>query len=86
MFKRTETSIEELKRTFVETDDLDFYMDYHIAEWYPDSELGSKVISDSEFIKAEVREKMKEASKIFTDPAFSKLTRKEKLAIYRSRI
>ena len=76
MFKRTETSIEELKRTFVETDDLDFYMDYHIAEWYP----------DSEFIKAEVREKMKEAVKIFTDPAFSQLTRKEKIALYQSRI
>ena len=86
MFKRAETSIEELKRTFVETDDLDFYIDYHIAEWYPDSELGSKVISDSEFIKAEVREKMKEALKIFKDPAFSQLTRKEKITIYHSRI
>ena len=86
MFKRTETSIEELKRTFVETEDLDFYIDYHIAEWYPDSELGAKIISDSEFIKAEVREKMKEALKIFTDPAFSQLTRKEKMAIYRTRI
>ena len=86
VFKKTETTIEELKNVFVETEDLDFFFDYHIALWYPDSELGAKIIADSEFIKEESRDKMKDALKVFTDPAFSQLSRKEKVTLYQSRL
>ena len=67
-------------------EDLDFYIAYHIAEWYPDTEIGKKIIQDSVFIKEEAKLRMREAAKIFDDPSFSNLSRSEKITIYRSKI
>ena len=67
-------------------DYLDFYIAYHIAEWYPDTEIGKKIMQDSIFIKEEVKMKMREAARIFDDPSFNNLTRSEKISIYRSKI
>ena len=67
-------------------DNMDFYIDYHIAENYPDTELGKRILQDSVFIKEEAKEKMREAAKIFDDPSFNNLNRSEKTLIYKNKI
>ncbi len=86
MVSKAELSEDDLREKFISYDMVDFYVSYHIAEWYPDTDIGQKIISDCNLIKDEVRAKMLEASKIFSDPAFSSLSRPEKVTIYQSRI
>jgi CRISPR/Cas system CMR-associated protein Cmr3 (group 5 of RAMP superfamily) len=87
MFRKKEDEFgNTLDETYAKIEDINFYVSYFLATEFPDTEIGSLMIENSEYLKKDFRDKMKENLDIFTDEKYSALDRTEKINLFKKRI
>ncbi len=87
MFRKKDDHLETtLDNIYVKIENIEFFIDYHLATEYPDTEIGKLAINESEYLSDDFKNKMKANLSIFTDEKYAALDRREKINLFKKRV